>query len=291
MLRTIWSDNARYLETYWSKFQNRYYVAGDSAHRDADGYFWIMGRVDDVLNVAGHRLGTMEIESALVAHPRVAEAAVVGKPHEVKGEAVFAFVVCRGERPRGDTSALVEELRAMGGRAGRRDRQAGRHPLRGQPAQDPLGQDHAPAAALHRARKRHHGRHLDAGESRRSSTSCAESTRLRYLAWAGAGVAGTAGRVARGRNSRLNCTCTSSLIHSVDFHSPWPTPNSSRFTVAVPLSVATGLPASVPGVKVKLIGTPAKHRASDKLALAFERGAFRRELRLRRRLHAEISRC
>ena len=67
MLRTIWNDNARYLETYWSKFQNRYYVAGDSAHRDADGYFWIMGRSDDVLKVSGHRLGTMEIESALVA--------------------------------------------------------------------------------------------------------------------------------------------------------------------------------------------------------------------------------
>ncbi|HXC59156.1 MAG TPA: acetate--CoA ligase [Steroidobacteraceae bacterium] len=112
MLRTIWRDNARYLETYWSKFQNRYYVAGDSAHRDADGYYWIMGRIDDVLNVAGHRLGTMEIESALVAHPRVAEAAVVGRPHEVKGESVFAFVVCKGERPTNDTRKLVEELRA-----------------------------------------------------------------------------------------------------------------------------------------------------------------------------------
>jgi acetyl-CoA synthetase len=111
MLRTIWGDNARYLETYWSKFDNRLYVAGDSAHRDKDGYFWIMGRIDDVLNVAGHRLGTMEVESALVAHPRVAEAAVVGKPHEIKGESVFAFVVCRGARPTGDTSPLVKELR------------------------------------------------------------------------------------------------------------------------------------------------------------------------------------
>ena len=111
MLRTIWGDNDRYLSTYWEKFQNRYYVAGDSAHRDKDGYFWIMGRIDDVLNVAGHRLGTMEIESALVSHPRVAEAAVVGRPHEVKGESVFAFVVCRGERPMGDVSKLVDELR------------------------------------------------------------------------------------------------------------------------------------------------------------------------------------
>ena len=111
MLRTIWRNNDRYLAGYWEKFNNRYYVAGDSAHRDKDGYFWIMGRIDDVLNVAGHRLGTMEIESALVAHPRVAEAAVVGKPHEIKGEAVFAYVVCRGERPTGDVSALVQELR------------------------------------------------------------------------------------------------------------------------------------------------------------------------------------
>jgi acetyl-CoA synthetase len=111
MLRTIWGDNARYLSTYWEKFQNRYYVAGDSAHRDEDGYFWIMGRIDDVLNVAGHRLGTMEIESALVSHPRVAEAAVVGKPHDVKGEAVFAYVVCRGARPTTEVPKLTQELR------------------------------------------------------------------------------------------------------------------------------------------------------------------------------------
>jgi acetyl-CoA synthetase len=111
MLRTVWRDNARYLTNYWEKFDNRYYVAGDSAHRDKDGYFWIMGRIDDVLKVSGHRLGTMEIESALVAHPRVAEAAVVGKPHDIKGESVFAYVVCKGERPSGDTSALTRELR------------------------------------------------------------------------------------------------------------------------------------------------------------------------------------
>jgi acetyl-CoA synthetase len=111
MLRTLWRDNDRYISAYWEKFKQGYYVAGDSAHRDKDGYYWIMGRIDDVLNVAGHRLGTMEVESALVAHPRVAEAAVVGKPHEIKGESVFAFVVFRGERPTGDTSALVKELR------------------------------------------------------------------------------------------------------------------------------------------------------------------------------------
>jgi hypothetical protein len=111
MLRTLWRDNDRYISAYWKMFKQGYYVAGDSAHRDKDGYYWIMGRIDDVLNVAGHRLGTMEVESALVAHPRVAEAAVVGKPHEIKGESVFAFVVCRGQRPSGDTSAFVKELR------------------------------------------------------------------------------------------------------------------------------------------------------------------------------------
>jgi acetyl-CoA synthetase len=111
MLRTIWRNNERYIAGYWEKFGNRYYVAGDSAHRDKDGYYWIMGRIDDVLKVSGHRLGTMEIESALVANPRVAEAAVVGKPHDVKGESVFAYVVLRGPRPTGDTSALTKELR------------------------------------------------------------------------------------------------------------------------------------------------------------------------------------
>ncbi len=117
MLRTIWGDNKRYLETYWEKFQNRFYVAGDGAHRDADGYFWIMGRIDDVLKVSGHRLGTMEVESALVAHPRVAEAAVVGRPHDIKGEAIFAYVVCRGERPVGeDANKLAVELREWVGK-------------------------------------------------------------------------------------------------------------------------------------------------------------------------------
>ena len=112
MLRTVWGDDQRYVDTYWAKFDNRYYVAGDSARRDEDGYFWIMGRIDDVLNVSGHRLGTMEIESALVSHDRVAEAAVVGRPHEVKGEAIVAFVVLKGDIPEGEArKALVQELR------------------------------------------------------------------------------------------------------------------------------------------------------------------------------------
>ncbi|GGX80801.1 acetate--CoA ligase [Vogesella alkaliphila] len=114
LVRTIWNDADRFKKTYFpEEFNGQYYLAGDSANRDQDGYFWIMGRVDDVLNVSGHRLGTMEIESALVANPLVAEAAVVGKPHEVKGEAVVAFVVLKGERPTGeDAKKVAAELKA-----------------------------------------------------------------------------------------------------------------------------------------------------------------------------------
>ncbi|HTT04882.1 MAG TPA: acetate--CoA ligase [Steroidobacteraceae bacterium] len=111
LARTIWGDNQRYLDTYWRRFGQSCYVSGDGAHRDADGDIWIVGRIDDVLNVAGHRLGTMEIESALAAHARVAEAAVVGRPHDIKGEAVLAFVVCRGGPPGDEAAALAEELR------------------------------------------------------------------------------------------------------------------------------------------------------------------------------------
>jgi acetyl-CoA synthetase len=105
MIRTIWGDPERFRKSYYPEdFQGRYYLAGDGANRDADGYFWIMGRIDDVLNVSGHRLGTMEIESALVSNPLVAEAAVVGKPHDIKGEAVVAFVVLKGARPEGSAA-------------------------------------------------------------------------------------------------------------------------------------------------------------------------------------------
>ncbi|GAB1232047.1 acetate--CoA ligase [Ferrigenium sp. UT4] len=112
-IRTIWGDPERYKKGYFPEEMKGAYLAGDSAHRDEDGYFWIMGRIDDVLNVSGHRLGTMEIESALVANPLVAEAAVVGKPHELKGEAVVAFVVLKGARPADAATAkkLVEDLR------------------------------------------------------------------------------------------------------------------------------------------------------------------------------------
>jgi len=108
MLRTIWGDDERYRSVYWSKWKNTYFP-GDGAKRDSDGYFWILGRVDDVLNVAGHRIGTMEVESALVDHSAVAEAAVVGRAHDLKGQALAAFVTLK-EGQQG-TEALREELK------------------------------------------------------------------------------------------------------------------------------------------------------------------------------------
>jgi acetyl-CoA synthetase len=107
MLRGIWGDSKRYQETYWSKFKNIYF-AGDGAHRDGKGYFWIMGRIDDVINVSGHRIGTMEVESALVSHPKVAESAVVGRPDPITGTAIVAFVTPKRGVPFDD--GLVKEL-------------------------------------------------------------------------------------------------------------------------------------------------------------------------------------
>ena len=118
MLRTIWGDPERFKNTYYpADFQGRYYLAGDGATYDEDGYIRIMGRIDDVLNVAGHRLGTMEIESALVANARVAEAAVVGRPDDLTGEAIVAFVVLKQARPEGaEAVAVIKELQDWVGR-------------------------------------------------------------------------------------------------------------------------------------------------------------------------------
>ena len=108
MIRTIWGDPERFRKSYYpDDFKGRYYLAGDGASRDLDGYFWIMGRIDDVLNVSGHRLGTMEIESALVSNPLVAEAAVVGRPDDLTGEAVVAFVVLKQARPSAEEAKKI----------------------------------------------------------------------------------------------------------------------------------------------------------------------------------------
>src|SRR6266576_5581552 len=95
MLRGIYKDDKRYRDTYWSRYPGRYFT-GDGAKRDSEGYFWLMGRVDDVMNVSGHRISTAEVESALVSHPTVAEAAVVGASDETTGQGIVAFVILRG---------------------------------------------------------------------------------------------------------------------------------------------------------------------------------------------------
>ena len=113
MLRTIYGDSERYQQQYWSQSPNAYFT-GDGARQDADGYYWVMGRIDDVINVSGHRLSTMEVESALVAHPKVAEAAVVARPDEIKGQAIAAFVtLSAGHEP---SEELKNELRAWVGK-------------------------------------------------------------------------------------------------------------------------------------------------------------------------------
>ncbi len=109
MLRTIWGDDERYKDTYWSRFEGVYF-AGDGAKKDEDGDIWLLGRVDDVMNVSGHRLSTTEIESALVSHPKVAEAAVVGATDETTGQAVVAFVILRESAGDGGED-VVKELR------------------------------------------------------------------------------------------------------------------------------------------------------------------------------------
>jgi acetyl-CoA synthetase len=108
MARTIWGDDQRYIDTYWTRFPGRYFP-GDGAKRDEDGYFWLLGRVDDVMLVSGHNISTMEVESALVSHPAVAEAAVVGRKDEITGQAIAAFVTLRGTAE-GDAD-LIAELR------------------------------------------------------------------------------------------------------------------------------------------------------------------------------------
>ncbi len=109
MARTIYGDPERFEKTYWADFPGTY-LTGDGARQDEDGYYWLLGRVDDVINVSGHRLGTMEVESALVAHPKVAEAAVVGRPHDLKGQAISAFVTLEGSHK--PSKELKDELRA-----------------------------------------------------------------------------------------------------------------------------------------------------------------------------------
>ena len=148
MLRTLYGDDERFVSTYFERFGPSTYLVGDAARRDGDGYFWIIGRTDDVINVSGHRLSTAEVESAIVAHEKVAEAAVVAEADALSGQAIVAFVTLNAglsrRRPGGGRDPRVRR---------RADRQAGPAEvdhLGRRPAEDPLRQDHAPAAARHR---------------------------------------------------------------------------------------------------------------------------------------------
>src|ERR671920_2614624 len=116
MLRTIWGDDDRYVDTYWSRFGTDVYFAGDGAKKDADGNIWLLGRVDDVMSVSGHRISTTEVESSLVGHPSVAEAAVVGASDPTTGQGIVAFVILR-ESGEEDGDELVQKLRSRGRRA------------------------------------------------------------------------------------------------------------------------------------------------------------------------------
>ncbi|PWE33894.1 acetyl-coenzyme A synthetase, partial [Maritimibacter sp. 55A14] len=108
-MRTVWGDHKRFVSTYFEQYKG-YYFSGDGCRRDADGYYWITGRVDDVINVSGHRMGTAEVESALVAHAKVAEAAVVGYPHDIKGQGIYAYVtLMAGETPSDELRRELEK--------------------------------------------------------------------------------------------------------------------------------------------------------------------------------------
>jgi acetyl-CoA synthetase len=149
-IRSVYGDHQRMVDTYFKNYPG-YYFTGDGAMRDEDGYYWITGRVDDVLNVSGHRMGTAEVESALVLHDKIAEAAVVGFPHDVKGQGIYCYVTpMEGVEP--DDAAQAELSQAL--RQGNRPhRQARHHPVGAGSAENPLRQDHAPHPAQDRRKR------------------------------------------------------------------------------------------------------------------------------------------
>ncbi len=162
--RTVFGDHERFVQTYFSAYKGMYFT-GDGCRRDEDGYYWITGRVDDVINVSGHRLGTAEVESALDSHPKVAEAAVVGYPHDLKGQGIYCYVTLNAGETWSDE--LSKELVAHVQEGDRPHRLARPDPVCAGTAQDALGQDHAPHPAQdRRGRVLELGRHLDARRSR-----------------------------------------------------------------------------------------------------------------------------
>jgi acyl-CoA synthetase (AMP-forming)/AMP-acid ligase II len=158
MLRTLWGDDDRYKKQYWSELPG-FYFAGDGARFDKDGYLWVVGRIDDVLNVSGHRIGTAEVESALVSHPSVAEAAVVGRPDDLKGQALVCFVTVKnGIAASPDLKEMIRAhvAREIGSLARPTTCGSRRAP------QDPQRQNHAAHPQGDRRRRHGEGRHDDA---------------------------------------------------------------------------------------------------------------------------------
>ena len=150
-MRTTWGDHDRFIDTYFTMYPNIYFT-GDGCRIDEDGDYWLMGRIDDVVNVSGHRIGTAEVESALVSHPKVAEAAVAPMPHDIKGQGLYAFVTLKdGVHESDELKKELAQPRPQGNRA---DRRAGQDPVRARPAQDALGQNHAPHPAQDRRERR-----------------------------------------------------------------------------------------------------------------------------------------
>ena len=151
MLSTLYKEDDRFIETYFARFGNDTYLVGDAARKDKDGYFWVIGRIDDVVNVSGHRLSTAEVESAIVSHGKVAEAAVIGQADEDSGQAICAFVTLEGDLE--GTNELVEEIRSrVADRIGKFARPK-RIIWADDLPEDSLREDHAPATARHRRRQ------------------------------------------------------------------------------------------------------------------------------------------
>ena len=169
MLRTLYKEDDRFVETYFEKFGKETYLVGDAARKDKDGYFWIIGRIDDVVNVSGHRMSTAEVESAIVAHPKVAEAAVIGQADEDSGQSICAFVTLEGDDTEGSDELVSEINDTVAKRIGKLARPEADH-LGRRSAQDALGQDHAPAAPGHRRGPRARRRH-DAARPRRDEAA------------------------------------------------------------------------------------------------------------------------
>ena len=195
MLRTLYKEPERFVETYFERFGKETYLVGDAARKDSDGYFWVIGRIDDVINVSGHLLSTAEVESAIVSHPKVAEAAVIGQSDEDTGQAICAFVTLQGDDDEG-SEELEAEIREHVAVADRQARPPEADHLGLRPAEDPLRQDHAPPAARHRRGPRAGRRHDPARprrrlEARRDRQAALQPTTSKTcpIGWAGVHVA------------------------------------------------------------------------------------------------------